>query len=586
MSDIALPLLFDAVAGLADPAVANSLEAFRRDGTPPALLALCDLLFPGLENAMWRDGRLDVEALGRYQAVVREADEWLTGQPDDPRHEFLVVVPVADRPRHLRAFLESLYTLRQRFPWGAVTALVADDSGGRDNIAENRRIVSDCRDRGLAAEYFGLEEQLKLLDALDADTRQALAGVLGSHDRSRFWHKGASNMRNITYLELAPRAGQGREKLFWFADSDQEFRAGDDCFLNYFYHLDRIFSRQPVTLLTGKVVGDPPVSPAVMAGNFLDDVLAFMRDLAARQAASTCAYHDDREEKADDAAYHDMAELFGFQEKGHSFRYHCPLEGSHDHRRCFEAYAARLGGFFDGEHLTRRTAYEYRPLAETLVPARTVYTGNYVFNRRGLAWFIPFASLKLRMAGPVLGRMVAAELGEGFVSANLPMLHKRTVAEAGRSEFRPGIVHDEVLSDISGEFERQYYGDVMLFSMIRLTEQGYPARELAAQDIRQVLEDVEQDMRGRYEGKRRDILSRTGQLRRLLEDERQWWHQCPGAVEQLRRFMASMEQSFGDRARGVSLMRSAEHRDRRLADMTHALLAYRGERARWERLMP
>ena len=581
-----LPLLFDAVAGLADPAVVNRLEAFRRDGTPAALLALCDPLFPRLEDAMWRDGQLDRKALRHYQAVVGEVDKWLAGHPDDPRHEFVVVVPVADRPRHLRAFLDSLHALRQCFPWGPVSVLVADDSGGGENIAQNRRIVADFRGLGLEAEYFGQEEQLKLLDTLDADTRQALAGVLGTHDRSRFWHKGASNMRNITYLELARRAGRGREKLFWFADSDQEFRAGDAYFLNYFYHLDRIFSRQPVTLLTGKVVGDPPVSPAVMAGNFLEDVLAFMKDLADRQASSACAYHDDREEKADDAAYHDMAELFGFQEKGHSFQYHCPLEGPHDHRRCFEAYAARLGGFFDGEHLTRRTAYEYRPLAETLVPARTVYTGNYVFNRRGLAWFIPFASLKLRMAGPVLGRMIAAELGEGFVSANLPMLHKRTVAEAGRSEFRPGIVHDEALSDISGEFERQYYGDVMLFSMIRLTELGCPVRELAAQAIRQVLDEVEGEMRGRYEGKRRDILARTGQLRQLLEDEGQWWHQCPAGVEQLRRFMASMEQSFGDQARGVGLMRSAEHRERRLADMTHALLAYRVERDLWEGLMP
>jgi len=585
VSDPGLSLLFDAVAGLADPAVADSLEAFRRDGRPVALLEICDALFPSLEDAMWREGRLDVEALERYQALVREVNQWLTTRPDDLRHEFVVVVPVADRPRHLRAFLDSLRALCRRFPWGPVSVLVADDSGGRENIAGNRRIVDDFRDRGLEVQYFGQEEQLRLLDALDAETRQALAGVLGNHDRSRFWHKGASNMRNITYLELARRAGQGREKLFWFADSDQEFRAGDFHALNYLFHLDRIFSREPVTLLTGKVVGDPPVSPAVMAGNFLDDVLAFMNDLAARQAAAACAYHERAEEKADDAAYHDMADLFGFQEKRHSFRYRCPLEGPHDHRHCFEAYTARLGGFFDGEHLTRRTAYEYRPLAETLVPARTVYTGNYVFNRQGLAYFIPFASLKLRMAGPVLGRMVAAELGEGFLSANLPMLHKRTVAEAGRSEFRPGIVHDDDLSDISGEFERQYYGDVMLFSMIRLTGQGYPVRELSAKEIRRVLEEVEQEMRGRYEGKRQDILAGTGQLRRLLEDDRQWWHECPGAVDQVRRFMDSMERSFGDQARGVRLMRSAGHRGRRLDEMTDALLAYKGERALWERLL-
>ncbi|WP_457674718.1 hypothetical protein [Thiolapillus sp.] len=585
MTDSGLPLLSRAVADLADAETAGKLARFRAHGDASDLLTVCDALFPRLEDAIWQSGRPDGTALEHYQALAREVDACLAAHPDDPRHEFLVVVPVADRPRHLQAFLHSLQALRRHFPWGRVAALVADDSGDPENIAENRRIVQAFRAQGLEVRHFGQEEQLARLDTLDEQDRQALAGVLGNHDRARFWHKGASNMRNITCLELVRLAGRGKKTLFWFADSDQEFRAGDGCFLNYFFHLDRIFSRRPVTLLTGKVVGDPPVSPAVMAGNFLDDMLAFVTDLSTRGADDDCVFHRETEDRADDAAYHDMAELFGFREKGHSFPYHCPLEGPHDHRRCFEAWAHRLKGFFDGEHLTRGTAYEYRPLAQTLVPARTVYTGNYVFNRAGLSWFIPFASLKLRMAGPVLGRMVAAELGEAFLSANLPMLHKRTLAGAGRSEFRPGIVHDEELSDISGEFERQYFGDVMLFSMIRFTEQGYPARALSGEDIRQVLEAVEQEMRERYEAKRQHILSRSGQLRILLEDRAQWWHDCPDAVNGVRRFLDSMEHSFGDGAEGVRLMRSVEHRRRRLADMEKALLAYREQRARWEEVL-
>ena len=45
------------------------------------------------------------------------------------------------------------------------------------------------------------------------------------------------------------------------------------------------------------------------------------------------------------------------------------------------------------------------------------------------------------------------------------MLHNRTVESGGQSEFRPGIETTRATIDMSGEFERQFYGDVMLFSV-------------------------------------------------------------------------------------------------------------------------
>lgn len=580
-----LPLLSDAVRALDAPGLSTLFTAFREKPRADALLVICDQLFPRLEASMWQHERLDREALASYQAIVREVDAWLCARPHDPRHLFQVVIPVADRPRHLRSCLESLETLCRLFPWGRVAVLVADDSGQPENIQAHQEIIAEFRARGLDARYYGQEQQLARLEELNAGSREALKGVLGDQDATRFWHKGASHMRNISYLELMhPNSGKG-EPLFWFVDSDQEFRAGKDYALNYFFHLDRLFTRQAVTLFTGKVVGDPPVSPAVMASNFLDDVLAFMNALSERDAGEACHFHDQTERRADDAAYHDMAELFGFQGKHQPFAYRCPLQGYHDHRRCLEEYAARLNGFFDGEHLTRQTAYAFKPLEETLAPARTVYTGNYVFNRAGLEYFIPFAALRLRMAGPVLGRIVAAEQGAGFVSSNLPMLHKRTVTEAGRAEFRPGIEHQEDYSDISGEFERQYYGDVMLFSMIRLTELGYPATPPAPEAIGRILEEVEAEMAERYARKRQDILAKTAALRELLDDGGQWWRDCPEVLQPMHRFLGSMEHSFGDEAAGVRQMNSPGHREARLADMARALAGYPRERALWRQLL-
>ncbi|WP_456374970.1 hypothetical protein [Thiolapillus sp.] len=580
-----LPGLSAYLESVDDAGIAALYSAFREQPETSSLLAICDQLFPLLENAMWQDGDLDQAVLKNYQAIVRETDAWLQKQEDDPRHEFVVVIPVADRPRHLLACLRSLEKLRQAFPWGRLSVLVADDSRHAEHILEHQRMLVGFDSPELHCEYFGQDQQRQRLAELDSDCQQALQGVLGDVNARRFWHKGASIMRNISYLELARHKARNSKLLFWFVDSDQEFRATDEYALNYLYHLDRLFARQEINVFTGKVVGDPPVSPAVMAANFLDDVQAFLARLTHVEPNARCSFHGPNVIHANDAAYHDMAELFGFKnEQGH-FDYHCPLREAHDHRRCLEEYAAGLNRFFDGEHLTRQTAYEFLPLADTQAPARTVYTGNYVLNRAGLEYFIPFASLGLRMAGPVLGRIIAAEQGNGFLSANLPLLHKRTLAEQGRSEFRSGIEHQGAYSDISGEFERQYYGDVMLFSMIRLVEQGYPGNALSEKEIRDVLEEVEAGMAQRYASKRQDILSRTAALDALVNDPAQWWKEDEDVLVRMRRFLESMNRSFGDQALGVRQMLSPEHRSQRLDSMARALQDYRGERALWRQLL-
>jgi hypothetical protein len=59
-------------------------------------------------------------------------------------------------------------------------------------------------------------------------------------------------------------------------------------------------------------------------------------------------------------------------------------------------------------------------------------------------------------------------------SANLPMLHTRTLDATGEAEFRPGVVTHADSIDLTDEFERQFVGDVMLFTVERLTAQDFP----------------------------------------------------------------------------------------------------------------
>ena len=172
----------------------------------------------------------------------------------------------------------------------------------------------------MTAIHFGLDEQIALIDC--ADRRNCPASAGGARDD--FGHKGQGVMRNIAYLKVAEmlKSTPTDNLLIWSLDSDQEFRVkvatpeGDRevYAVDYFHDLDAIFSRTDAQVLTGKVVGDPPVSPAVMAGNFLADVIGFLQRMAASDPAAACRQHGDAGHAGGDAAYHDMADLFGFQQ--------------------------------------------------------------------------------------------------------------------------------------------------------------------------------------------------------------------------------------------------------------------------------
>ncbi|WP_456417785.1 hypothetical protein [Thiolapillus sp.] len=564
------------------------------------ILRYYDQLFASLEKQLWQDG-LDRVLLEKYRLLVAELDQRMSAGKDDERHDFMVVVPVADRPGHLRSCLESLLHLCKCFPYGAsqeavstkISVLIADDSKEYVNVQEHRKIAGDFSALGLETIYFGQGEQLKSISRLDAEQRKELREVLGDADVSRFYHKGASIMRNITYIKLKEICRRPGKQLFYFVDSDQEFRintenAGAPYAINYFYHLDRMFSRKDVVMITGKVVGDPPVSPSVMASNLLDDVRAFLGEITTLDSKGACRFHEARKKNGSGAAYHDMADLFGFGLKAGSFRYRCDVAGEHNHEDCLSVFAGRLNRFFHGEHPTRKTYFEYSDVLSGAVPARTVYTGNYAFNEAGLDFFIPFATLKLRMAGPTLGRLLCTLLGDRFVSANLPMLHKRTVTHTGQSEFRPGIVCKKRQVDLSVEFERQYYGDVMLFSMERLVQKGYPLQELEEAVVMDVLQQTERQLRRKYMEKQEQIEHKLGLLECLLREEESWWN-CNGdfqqEVDEIKRFVANMKHNFGPASSGFKCILSSAHRRRRLGRIQEAISSYDQERLAWRRLM-
>lgn len=573
------------------------------------LLAVYSEAIPAIEHSIWNNTP-DAETIACYQSVFRAQQalikEKLKGQ-QDKRHKFYIIIPVADRPIHLQQCLGSILELCKLYQYGGeanqqyqkIAVIVADDSKKAASIEQHKKICMHFSNDGLETEYFGINEQIEQIKKLGSSAKK-LQQILGhyaiSQNSADFSHKGAAITRNITYLRLDEIASSSDEKLiFYFIDSDQEFKIKisteegqkDIYAINYFHHLNEIFSQNKARILTGKVVGDPPVSPAVMAGNFQNDVIDFLQQLDNKTADTPCQFHGGRQ-ISNDGAYHDMADLFGFKKSTQPYHYSCTLSSSHNHLDCFNDFASKLNRFFDGEHPTRVTYFDYDGSLSNTIAARTIYTGNYAFKPECLKYFISFATLKLRMAGPVLGRIIKAEIGDQFVSANLPMLHKRTTDETGESEFRPGVNREQENVDLSGEFERQFFGDVMLFTIEKLNQLGYPDKSFEQNTIAAALQETEQNLHQKYEAKHQQIMEKLETLKSVFNDASCWWNNNPDTVqarEQIYCFIKNINYNFGADSQGHALINSEPNQKKRHDEILRAIISYKDDRAIWEALL-
>ena len=576
----------------------QQFNIIKQSGRDQQLIELYEKSISAIEHLLW-DNELNTHELKKYQYLFHELEVLYSNKIIDKRYHFIIAIPVADRPQHLRQCLQSLLNLCELYNYGGLgnshytklQVLISDDSKQTENQQANKQLADDFTRLGIKIDYFGAREQQAIVKKYKKSDRQ-LDNIIGNIPSDAFFHKGASITRNITYLKLNELRQDNAPTLFYFIDSDQEFQVKiktqndevDVYAINYFYYLDKLFSNQTIDILTGKVVGDPPVSPAVMAGNFLEDLIAFTRKIATHKQQADCAFHQHNTSNADDAAYHDMADLFGFKSSLESYQYSCMLKERHDHAQCFTELSHKLSQFFDGEHPTRKSYYEYENVQASIKSARTIYTGNYIFNENGLQYFIPFANLKLRMAGPVLGRVIKSDIGERFASANLPMLHKRTVQTIKQSEFRPGVTHQENMIDLSGEFTRQFYGDAMLFSMQALTELGYPYTPTSNQQISTIVANTINSMKEKYTIKHTENIKKIDNLKLLINNPQHWWNTdstLKDAKQNFDRFIQNIELNFGKNAQVYSAIFSATCVNKYQLDITNALINYSNDITLW-----
>jgi hypothetical protein len=565
---------------------------------------LYEQCYPLLEQAMW-SGEADFHPLlETYQALFREQEALIAQRGNDARHHFIIAIPIADRPPHLRACLESIHQVCEAFGYGGkhngfydkIAIIVAEDSRDENNIRRDLELVEEYKRKNLQVHHFGLDEQYDLLHTLPEPKRKQLGNVLTTQPRKRFYLKGQAANRNLSYLKFLQLTADKHNTLYFLIDSDQSLcvnrqtAEGEEVVyaLPYFHAIDKIFRSTDTLMLTGKMVGDPPVSPSVMAANFLDDVAAFFTRLGQLGATQPCQFHDAGPVPGD-AAYHDLARLFGYQGGPSTFPFHCKLAGSHDHLACLADFAARLNAFFFGEHLTRKTWFAYKGNFTQLSPARTVYPGNTIVNYAGLKYIIPFGHLRLRMSGPTAGRLIAAEIGPRFASFNMPNLHRRTT-EAGMSDdFRPGVEIGEQAVDLANEFERQFFGDLMLFSTDELVKRADVNQPFARDAVEAVINEKETELLALYQQKHDAVVEKRRRLNELVFDAGHWWLSEPKAapaLRQVRTFLDNIDHNFGEHAVAWRQIQSAEHRAQRKQQIIEALLNYRAERDAWDSLFP
>ncbi|MFO7542155.1 MAG: hypothetical protein R6W97_04965 [Thiobacillus sp.] len=566
------------------------------------LIALYDRVYPEVEQRMWPSDDAAFERwLGRYQSLFREQQALIDQSGPGAQHHFIIGIPVAGRPAHLRNCLESILQLCQLYRYGGqdaagryakLTVIVAEDSREARHIEQHCALVDEYRHKGLQVVHYGQSEQYQLLQTIPEAERQQLGRLLTTQPAERFYQKGQAANRNLCYLKMLQLTADKDRTLYYLVDSDQSFvvnrqtASGERAVpaLNYFYTIDRIFRSADIRMLTGKLVGDPPVSPAVMAVNFLDDVAAFLHRIGECDPAAACSFHPQHAPPPGDAAYHDMAGLFGFNQTASHFDYPCPIVGAHDHTACLAGFTRRLNAFFFGEHPTRKTRFSYDGTFMRLTPARTIYPGNTIVDFDGLKYIIPFGHLRLRMSGPTAGRLIQAEIGERFASANLPMLHRRTAAGDMEEEFRPGVEQrDAAAIDISDEFERQFFGDLMLFSVVEWLKCHDLAQLDDAEQLEQVVVQVEAELLALYASKHRAVNDRLAELERWLGQAPSGWPD-PAARARLVAFLRNMAANFGEASPAWRQIQSAAHRAARRAQIVDALTHYRGERAAWNRL--
>jgi predicted ATP-dependent serine protease len=92
------------------------------------------------------------------------------------------------------------------------------------------------------------------------------------------------------------------------------------------------------------------------------------------------------------------------------------------------------------------------------------------------------------------------------------MLLTRHLHEDNAEQFRPGVEQGDKAINLDDEFERQFFGDLMLFSVTRLTGEGSSGQAFILERVSKAIDETEDELLVLYEEKHRDVQHRIARL--------------------------------------------------------------------------
>ncbi len=143
---------------------------------------------------------------------------------------------------------------------------------------------------------------------------------------------------------------------------------------------------------------------------------------------------------------------------------------------------------------------------------------------------------------------------------------------------------EDAAIDISKEFERQFFGDVMLFSVVEWLKRHDLAALGDAAQVETVVAQVEGELLELYATKHDAVNARRAGLEGWLAAPPAAWRDAPALVA-LARFLRNVAANFGDDAPAWRQIQSPVHRAKRRREIVDALVHYHTERAAWDRLV-
>jgi hypothetical protein len=150
------------------------------------------------------------------------------------------------------------------------------------------------------------------------------------------------------------------------------------------------------------------------------------------------------------------------------------------------------------------------------------------------------------------------------------------------------VVNTDQSIDLGNEFIRQFYGDVMLFSIKKLTDQDQFDDTIDADRVQAVIDSTYNEIRDSYIEKHDTILQLRSKIESLLNDKDHWWHNATTKADETSQaitcfdiFLSNIQSNFDENSYAFQQITSTSSAQQHLQAIHHAILQYDRDMKNW-----